>query len=193
MDNGKFSPDGKLNLKRQKYLLAGSEEHKLLEQPPLNDPEKKEIIDQILARSQDQPGSTMIILNEIQSQIGYVSQPIQEYVALKLNVPAGLIHGVVTFYSFFTTTPRGNHTVKFCMGAACYVGGTSQLIQKAKQIYEIEPGQTTADGNVTLEICRCVGSCSQAPVVVIDEQPYGRIRPSKIAQLFNKTIKPVVG
>ena len=193
MDNGKFSPDGKLNLKRQKYLLAGSEEHKLLEQPPLNDPEKKEIIDQILARSQDQPGSTMIILNEIQSQIGYVSQPIQEYVALKLNVPAGLIHGVVTFYSFFTTTPRGNHTVKFCMGTACYVGGTSQLIQKAKQIYEIEPGQTTADGNVTLEICRCVGSCSQAPVVVIDEQPYGRIRPSKIAQLFNKTIKPVVG
>jgi NADH:ubiquinone oxidoreductase subunit E len=77
------------------------------------------------------------------------------------------------------------------MGTACYVGGTPQLILKAKQIYDIEPGQTTADGNVTLEICRCVGSCSQAPVVVIDEQPYGRIRPSKITQLFNKSIKPI--
>ena len=191
MDNGKLPPEEQLNHKRQKYLLAGSEEYKLLEQPPLNDPYKKGIIDQILAAGQDKPGSTMIILNEIQSQIGYVSQPIQEYVALKLNVPVGLIYGVVTFYSFFTITPRGNHTVKFCMGTACYVGGTPQLITKAKQIYDIEPGQTTADGNVTLEICRCVGSCSQAPVVVIDEQLYGRIRPSKITQLFNKSIKPV--
>lgn len=176
---------------RQKYSLVGSEEHHLLDKPPLNDPKKKAVIDQILAAEQGKPGSTMIILNEIQSQIGYVSQAIQEYVALKLNVAPSTIHGVVTFYSFFTTTPRGNHTVKFCMGTACYVGGTPQLIQKAKQIYDIEPGETTADGNVTLEICRCVGSCSQAPVVVIDEQLYGRIRPSKIAQLFTKSIKPV--
>jgi NADH-quinone oxidoreductase subunit E len=191
MNNGTILLEEQLNQKRNKYLLAGSEEYKLLEQSPLNNPEKKQIIDQILAASQDKPGSTMIILNEIQSQIGYVSQPIQEYVALKLNVPVGLIHGVVTFYSFFTTTPRGNHTVKFCMGTACYVGGAPQLIQKAKQIYEIEPGQTTADGNVTLEICRCVGSCSQAPMVVIDEQLHGRVRPSKITQLFKKAIKPV--
>jgi NADH:ubiquinone oxidoreductase subunit E len=77
------------------------------------------------------------------------------------------------------------------MGTACYVGGTPQLIEKAKQIYSIDVGQTTQDGNVTLEICRCVGSCSQAPVVVIDEQMYGRIRPSKVGALFNKTIKPV--
>ncbi len=190
MDNVKFPPKEQLKQKHQFHLLTGSEEYKLLEQPPLNDPYKKGIIDQILSANQDKPGSTMIILNEIQSQIGYISQPIQEYVALKLNVPASMIHGVVTFYSFFTTTPRGNHTVKFCMGTACYVGGTPQLITKAKQIFDIEPGQTTADGNVTLEICRCVGSCSQAPVVVIDERMYGRIRPSKIAQLFNKSIKP---
>ncbi len=193
MDNGNHVLEKQLNPKRQKYALAGSEEHTLLEQPPLNDPIQKEIIDRILAASLGKPGSTMLILNDIQGQIGYISQPIQEYVALKLNVPPSVIHGVVTFYSFFTTHPRGNHTVKFCMGTACYVGGTPQLIQKAKQIYEIEPGQTTADGNVTLEICRCVGSCSQAPVVVIDEQPYGRMRPSKVAQLFNKTIKPVQG
>lgn len=191
MSNPTISPDEQIGQKRQKYQLTGVEEHNLLEQPPLNDPTKKQIIDHILASEQGQPGSIMIILNEIQSQIGYISQPIQEYVALKLNVPASLIHGVVTFYSFFTANPRGNHTIKFCLGTACYVGGTPQLLQKAKQIYEIEPGQTTRDGNVTIETCRCVGACSQAPVVVIDEQLYGRIRPSKIAQLFNKAIKPI--
>ena len=131
----------------------------------------------------------MIILNEIQSQLSYISQPVQEYVAQELNVPPSTIHGVVTFYSFFTTTPRGRHTVKFCMGTACYVGGTPQLIQKAKQIFEIGPGETTADENVSLEVCRCVGSCSQAPVVVVDEQVYGRVRPSRFTQLINKALK----
>lgn len=191
MDSGELPSERQFDHKRHKYTLAGLNEHKLLEQPPLNDPNKKKIIDQILTASQDKPGSTMIILNEIQSQIGYVSQPIQDYVALKLNISASLVHGVVTFYSFFTTYPRGNHTIKFCMGTACYVGGTPQLITKAKQIYGIEPGETTADGNVTLEICRCVGSCSQAPVVVVNEQSYGKIRPSRINQLFNRSIKPV--
>jgi NADH:ubiquinone oxidoreductase subunit E len=89
---------------------------------------------------------------------------------------------VVSFYSFFTTTPRGRHTVKFCMGTACYVGGTPQLIEKAKQILGIEPGQTTPDGNITLEVCRCVGACSQAPVIVVDEDVAGRVRPNKLPQ-----------
>ena len=190
MDNGALPSEPQVKTKRKKYSLTGSEEHNLLERPPLNNPHIREVIDRILAANQDKAGSTMIILNEIQSQIGYVSQPIQEYVALRLNMPASVIHGVVTFYSFFTTTPRGNHTVKFCMGTACYVGGTPQLIDKARQIYGVDVGQTTSDGNVTLEICRCVGSCSQAPVVVIDEKMYGRIRPSKVGALFTKTIKP---
>jgi len=192
MDNGSVAQE-KVVKKRKKHGLTGVEEHNLLDQPPLNDPQKRALIDRILSANQDKPGSTMIILNEIQGQLGYVSQPVQEYVALRLNLPASVIHGVVTFYSFFTTQPRGNHTVKFCMGTACYVGGTPQLIDKARQIYNIEVGETTQDGNVTLEICRCVGSCSQAPVVVIDESMYGRIRPSKIGALFNKTIKPLEG
>lgn len=191
MDNGTLPSETQVKTKRKKYSLTGSEEHNFLERPPLNDARVKEMIDHILTVNQDKAGSTMIILNEIQSKLGYISQPVQEYVAFKMNIPASVIHGVVTFYSFFTTTPRGNHTVKFCMGTACYVGGTPQLIEKAKQIYSISVGETTSDGNVTLEICRCVGSCSQAPVVVIDEQMYGRIRPSKVGALFNKTIKPV--
>ena len=150
---------------------------------PLANPEQKKIIDQILADNAGIPGATMVVLNELQSRIGFVSEPMQQYVATKLHVPVSAIHGVVSFYSIFVTEPRGKHTVKFCLGTACYVGGTPQLIEKAKQVLGVEPGQTTKDGNITVELCRCVGACSQAPVVVVDEQLFGRMRPNKFPQI----------
>lgn len=153
---------------------------------PIAIPEKKAIIDQILEENRDLPGSVMVILNELQSKIGFVSPAMQGYVARKMHVPLQQIHGVVSFYSFFTTQPRGKHTVKFCMGTACYVGGAAQLIEKAKQVLNVEPGHTTKDGMATVEICRCVGACSQAPVVVVDEELHGRVRPAKLPQILRK-------
>jgi NADH:ubiquinone oxidoreductase subunit E len=154
---------------------------------PLLIPDKKILIDKIINDNCNRPGATMVVLNELQSAIGFVSEEMQNYVALKLQVPVSRVHGVVSFYSFFTTTPRGKHTIKFCMGTACYVGGTSSLIEKAKQVLGVEPGQTTKDGNITLEVCRCVGACSQAPVIVIDEDVIGRVKPNKLPQI----LKPV--
>lgn len=151
---------------------------------PLVDLVKKNIIDQIINDNKERPGATMVVLNEIQSTIGFITEAMQEYVANRLQVPISRVHGVVSFYSFFTTTPRGTHTVKFCMGTACYVGGTSALIEKTKQVLGVEPGQTTADGNITVEVCRCVGACSQAPVIVIDEDVLGRVKPNKLPQIF---------
>ena len=151
---------------------------------PVAMPEKRAQIDQILNAHKDLPGGLMVILNELQSQIGFISEPMQAYVAAKMRVPISTVHGVVSFYSFFTTTPRGKHTIKFCMGTACYVGGTPQLLEKAKQLLGIEPGQTTKDGQITLELCRCVGACSQAPVIVIDEDSHGRVRPNKLPQMI---------
>jgi len=92
----------------------------------------------------------------------------------------------VTFYSFFSTQPRGAHTIKFCMGTACYVGGMPQIIEKAKQALGIELGQTTSDGQVTLEVCRSVGECSQAPVIVVDDEVLGRVRPNKFPQILRR-------
>ena len=161
------------------------------EHDPLAIPAKKAIIDQILQDNQGKPGATMVVLNELQSQIGFVSESMQQYVAHQMQVPVSAIHGVVSFYSFFTTTPRGRHTVKFCMGTACYVGGTPQLIEKAKQILGIDPGQTTKDGGITLEVCRCVGACSQAPVIAIDDEIAGRVRPNKLPQLLRPIQQPV--
>lgn len=155
---------------------------------PLGNEVKKALIDTIIDQYKNEPGATMVVLNELQSAIGFVSEPMQRYVSERLRVPFSRIHGVVSFYSFFTTTPRGKHTVKFCMGTACYVGGTPMLIEKTKQLLGVEPGQTTADGNITFEVCRCVGACSQAPVIVVDEDVIGRVRPNKLPQI----IKPIM-
>jgi len=156
---------------------------------PLAKPELKKIIDEVIDRNKHLNGATMVVLNELQSKIGFISRPMQVYVAQRLGIPVSQVHGVVSFYSFFTTSPRGKHTVKFCLGTACYVGGIPQIIEKAKQILGVEPGQTTEDGEITLEVCRCVGACSQAPVVVIDEDLHGRVRPNKFPQLI-KSIQP---
>jgi len=154
---------------------------------PLNDPEQRKIIDSILEKNKDLAGATMVVLNSLQEAVGFISPAMQVYVAEKLEEPISRIHGVVSFYSFFTTTPRGKHTIKFCVGTACYVGGIEQIIEKAKQILGIEPGETTEDGLITLELCRCVGACSQAPVVVVDEQVKGRVKPNK----FPKAIQDI--
>lgn len=158
----------------------------IAENDPLAIPEKRALIDQILEENKDLPGATMVVLNQIQSQIGFITEPMQAYVARQLHVSPSAIHGVVSFYSFFTTQPRGRHTIKFCMGTACYVGGTPQLIEKAKQALGTDVGHTTPDGAITLEICRCVGACSQAPVVVVDEEVHGRLRPNKFPQILRK-------
>jgi NADH-quinone oxidoreductase subunit E len=154
---------------------------------PMKNAETKALIDGIIAENKEKQGATMVVLNELQASVGFVTESMQQYVAEQLQVPISRVHGVVSFYSFFTTTPRGKHTIKFCMGTACYVGGTPMLIEKAKQILGIEPGSTTPDGNVTMEICRCVGACSQAPVIVVDENVMGRVQPNKLPMI----VKPI--
>jgi len=161
-----------------------------LKEVPQNDPlqsaEKKDIIDQAIVDNKERPGAVMLVLNEVQGKIGHVSPFMQVYIARNLNVPLGQVHGVVTFYSFFKTQPRGKHTIKFCLGTACYVAGVPQLVEKAKQMLHIELGQTTPDGNITLEECRCVGACSQAPVIVVNEEVQGKQRPNKFPQILKK-------
>jgi len=150
---------------------------------------KRAILDDIISQNRERQGALMVILNETQNKVGYVSVPMQNYIAKKLRVPVGAVHGVVTFYSFFTTEPRGQHTMKFCMGTACYVGGVPQLMDKARQLTGTEIGKTTPDGKLTLEVCRCVGACSQAPVVMVDDEVIGRIKPNKFPQLIKKLLE----
>ena len=155
---------------------------------PLNNPELRTIIDHIIDESIDLDGGLMVVLNNLQSIVGYLSEPMQAYVAERLSIPLSKVHGVVSFYSFFTTTPRGKHVIKFCIGTACYVGGITQPIDKAKQVLGVDIGQTTNDGMISLEFCRCVGACSQAPVVVIDDVNNGHVKSSQFAKLIDKIL-----
>ena len=163
---------------------------KVLENIPETDPlakaDQRVMIDQILTTNKEIPGATMVVLNELQSEIGYISRPMQAYVAQQLRVPMSEVNGVVSFYSFFTTTPRGKHTVKYCMGTACYVSGAPALIDKTKQLLGVDPGETTADNAMTVELCRCIGACSQAPAVVVDKDVYGRVHPNQLPQILSK-------
>jgi len=163
---------------------------KVLENIPETDPlamaDQRAQIDQILTTNKEKPGATMVVLNELQTEIGYISKPMQAYVAQKLRVPMSEVNGVVSFYSFFTTTPRGKHTVKYCMGTACYVSGAPSLIDKTRQILGVDPGETTEDNALTVELCRCIGACSQAPAVVVDKDVYGRVHPNQLPQILKK-------
>ncbi len=159
-------------------------------QPAEDDPivvaEQCARIDAIIAEHSPKPGSTMLILNEIQSQIGHVSKPMQNYIAERLHVPLKDIFGVITFYSFFTMKPRGKHRVAFCLGTACYVSGAEMLIEKAQQLLGVKLGDTTPDRKFTVEPCRCLGACSQAPAIIVDDNVHGRNTPDKLAQVFRR-------
>lgn len=150
------------------------------------DPEHKAVIDKILMENKDRPGATMVVLTLTQEQLGYVSPAVQHYISQELGVPLSHIYGVLTFYSFFRMSPLGRHKVSVCLGTACYVRGGPTLVEKLQQVLGIEMGETTEDNRFTLEICRCVGACSQAPVVMIDDDIEGRLKPQDVAKVLRK-------
>ncbi len=148
--------------------------------------EEKEALDHILDENRDRPGSTMVVLTLTQERLGYVSPPMQRYIAEALGVPLSHIYGVLTFYSFFRMSPIGRHKVSVCLGTACYVRGGPSLVEKLQQVLAVKVGETTEDNRFTLETCRCVGACSQAPVVMIDDDVIGRVQPQDVAKILRK-------
>ncbi len=148
--------------------------------------EQKETLDRILDENRDRPGSTMVVLTLTQERLGYVSPPMQRYIAEALGVPLSHIYGVLTFYSFFRMSPIGRHKVSVCLGTACYVRGGPSLVEKLQQVLAVKVGETTEDNRYTLETCRCVGACSQAPVVMIDDDVVGRVQPQDVAKALRK-------
>ena len=114
-------------------------------------------------------------LHTTQECFGYLDEDALRYVASLLKLPLSKVYGVATFYHFFTLKPQGEHTCVVCMGTACYIKGAADLIKAAEQKYKVKPGQTTADGKLSLLTARCVGSCGLAPAVVFDGDVAGRL------------------
>lgn len=143
-------------------------------------------LDRIIEKYSDQPGKLIPVLHEVQEEIGYLSLAVQQYLAERLKLPLSKIYGVVSFYSFFNTEPRGQHIIGVCMGTACYVKGAGKILEKLKSELAIEMGQTSADQRFTLTITRCLGTCSMAPVLMIDDQLYGTVKTTEVAGILNR-------
>jgi len=127
------------------------------------------------------------ILRSAQEIFGYLPMEVQEFIAQELNIPVNQIYGVVTFYNFFTMTPRGKYNLNVCLGTACFVKGAPRLVQMLSEELGIQMGETTKDGIFTMSAVRCVGACSLAPVFVIGEETYGRIdSKDKIAEILKR-------
>ena len=128
----------------------------------------------------------MPILHEAQDLFGYIPLEIQKFISEKTGISVARIHGVVTFYSQFSTDPKGEHVVGVCLGTACYVKGAQAILQKFKEDLGIEPDQTTSDGKYSLVATRCIGACGLAPVITIDDDVYGKVDPSQVSSILNK-------
>ena len=130
------------------------------------------------------PGELINILHAAQSIFGFLPREVQEIVAFQLQIPVSRVYGVVTFYSFFTMTPKGKYPVSVCMGTACYVRGAEAVLDEFQKLLEIKVGETTPDGLFSLDCLRCVGACGLAPVVTIAGKVYGRLTAEKVRDIL---------
>ena len=128
----------------------------------------------------------MMILSDIQKEYGYIPLEVQEIVSQKTGVSVAEIYGVVTFYSFFSLTPKGKYVIGVCLGTACYVKGAQQVLDKFAEIIGIKPGETSADGLFTLDALRCIGACGIAPAVTINGKVYPKLTVDAIPKIVEE-------
>lgn len=149
-------------------------------------PQVEEDIIAICSKFNRSPIELINILHEAQNYFGYLPMEVQIIVAKELKLPPSKVYGVVTFYSFFTMTPKGQHPISVCMGTACYVRGAEKVLDEFKKILKISVGGTTPDGRFSLSSLRCVGACGLAPVVLIGERVYGRVTPEDVERIIKE-------
>ena len=143
-------------------------------------------ITEIVNRYKDEETPLMMILSDIQREYGYIPLEVQELVSSLTGIPVSEIYGVVTFYSFFSLTPKGKYVIGVCLGTACYVKGSQLVLDKFGDLLGIKPGETTADGLFTLDVLRCVGACAIAPAVSIGGKVYPMVEVSKVQNIIDE-------
>ena len=145
----------------------------------------KQITD-IVNRYKDEETPLMMILEAIQTEYGYIPLEVQELVSSLTGIPVAEIYGVVTFYSFFSLTPKGKYVIGVCLGTACYVKGGQQVMDKFSEILSIKPGETTAAGLFTLDALRCIGACGIAPAISINGKVYPKMEVNKVGPIIKQ-------
>lgn len=149
-------------------------------------PEVMNRVDEVIERYSNKAGALIPVLTQCQKIVGYVPVELQDYIAKGLNIPGSTVYGVVTFYSFFSMVPKGRHTIKVCMGTACYVRGIGEVLNRICSEFQMDVGQTTNDRRFSLEAVRCLGACGLAPVIVVNDDTHGDVSADKIMDILGR-------
>ena len=147
---------------------------------------QEEQLDAVIAAHKGMPGALMPVLQQAQEIYGYLPIEVQRMIALKMNVSIEEVYGVSTFYSQFVLNPKGEIAIAVCLGTACYVKGSGDILDKITQILGLPAGSTTPDGKYSLEATRCIGACGLAPVLTINNEVYGKLVPADIEGILAK-------
>ena len=140
-------------------------------------------IDQVIEKYKGRHGSLIPALKESQEICGYLPKQVQRRIAEGLTLPPSQVYGVVSFYAYFTTVPRGKYIIRVCLGTACYVKGSKQILDNLKRELNIEVGGITRDRKYSLEAVHCLGACGLAPVIVVGQDTYGMVDPGRAIEI----------
>jgi NADH:ubiquinone oxidoreductase subunit E len=141
-------------------------------------------LEETIAQHRNKPRDLIMVLHKAQNLFGYLPKKVQEMVAEGLNVSLNEVYGVITFYNFFSTVPQGKHSVKVCLGTACYVRGSQAILDKAQKDLGIKVGGTSDDRKYSLDVVRCIGACGLAPAMLVDEDVYGRVKTTSVMDIL---------
>ena len=143
-------------------------------------------IDEIIAANRSVPGSVIGVMRECQDVVGYLPVELIDYISNGLNLSRSEVYGVASFYSLFSFEPKGRHIIKVCMGTACYVKGIKEAINRIENKYGMKEGGVSEDRRFSLDAVRCLGACGLAPVMVVDQDPYGSVKADKVIDTLEK-------
>ena len=150
--------------------------------------EQEQKLLEVIAQNKDLPGALLPVLHEAQEIYGYLPIEVQQMVADGLGISLSEVYGVATFYSRFSLTPKGKHKISVCLGTACYVKRSDKILAEVEKKLGIKSGECTPDGLFSIDSCRCVGACGLAPVMMIDEEVYGKLTPENVGAILDKYI-----
>lgn len=143
-------------------------------------------LDNLIIREKAKGGALIPVLHQAQELYGYLPKELQDYIADGLDIPQSTVYGVVTFYAFFTTKPRGRHRIGLCLGTACYVRGNTKNLERLSRELGVNAGESTPDWRYSLEVCRCIGLCSKAPAIMIDHCVHSNVQPDQVAEILSR-------
>ena len=149
-------------------------------------PEAIKGVEAICDKFAQEPSPLMMILSAVQKEYGYIPLELQEVISAKTGIPVAEIYGVVTFYSFFSLKPKGKYVLGICLGTACYVKNSQQVIDKFSTLLGIGPGETSSDGLFTIEAVRCIGACALAPAMSVNGKVYPKVTPDMVTKIIEE-------